>query len=413
MKVVHLTNSITHSSAPLRLVKALNEEGIESNLIVLSSNQNINNLTIYKKNIFDRLNNHYISKWENKIINGYKTEGLPFSFGGSGVDVSKLPEVKNADIIHLHWINGQFLSFKSIGKIMKLGKPVIWTFHDSWPMTGGCHVRCGCDRFKEGCGKCHELNSLEENDITSSIILKKQRYYCADKIVTVSPSNWMYKNVCESGLFRNSRNYQIGNPIDTDIFYSKKEFTEFDQKEKIYILFGSSGTLSAEYKGYKFFVETMNVLKNKKNEFLDKIIIQIFGAVENNYPGLENFKIEHLGYINSDEEMAKSYREADIYVFPSLDDNLPGTVMECLACGTPVVCFDTCGIPEMVKHKENGYVARFKDSEDMARGIEWVYKNNKRNKLGISGKNFIKEIFEMRKIAIMHKQLYEKLAAND
>ncbi len=409
MRVIHLTNSINHSSAPLRLVKALQLVGVESSLVVFTSNQIIDNQIIYKKNIFDKISNRVISKKEDNLIKKYKREDLPFSFGGSGVDLSRLNEIKQADIIHLHWINGQFLSYKSIDKLMKLGKPVVWTFHDSWPMTGGCHVRYGCERFMTGCGKCHELNSENENDITSHIIKQKQKYYHTKNIITVSPSKWMYENVCTSLLFSKSKNYQIGNPLDTELFSGKEKFVDFDQNDKINILFGSSGTISSKYKGYRYFVEAMKVLKEKNPTLSERIVINIFGTTETEFPDLIGYKTKSFGYIKSDEKMAEAYRNSDIYVFPSLDDNLPGTVMECLSCETPVVCFDTCGVPEMVKHKENGYVARFKDSEDLEAGIEWVWSKNIENKLGKEGRNYINSVYKSDIIAKEYLELYKTL----
>ena len=409
MNVVHLTNSISHSSAPLRLVRALDTAQINSTLVVFNSNAEYKNIIKYKRNLFDKINAHFVSNNNVKILSQYNREDLPFSTGTPGVDVSKLKEVKNADIIHLHWTNAEFLSFKSIDKIMKLGKPVVWTFHDSWAMTGGCHVRYGCERFMTGCGKCPELNSKDENDISAKIIKEKLKYYHAENIITVSPSKWMYGNICKSLLFSKSGNYQIGNPLDTDLFFGKDIFTDFDKKEKINILFGSSGTISSKYKGYRYFVEAMKILKEKNPALSDRIVINIFGTVETEFPDLEGYKTRSLGYIKSDEKMAEAYRNADIYVFPSLDDNLPGTVMECLSCETPVVCFDTCGVPEMVKHKENGYVARFKDSEDIEAGIEWICSNNIENKLGKEGRNYIISAYKSNKIAKEYHELYKTL----
>ena len=409
LMVLHLTNSINHSSAPLRLMKALKTVGVESSVVVFFSNQNINNQLIYKKNILDRIKNHLISKKEKKLLKKYKLEELPFSFGGSGVDISKNDEAKHADIIHLHWINGQFLSYKSIDKIMKLGKPVVWTFHDSWPMTGGCHVRYGCDRFVIGCGSCHELNSKDEDDITSHIIKMKQKYYHTEDIVTVSPSKWMYGNVCKSFLFGRSRNYQIGNPLDVELFFGKEFFVNFDEKNQIIVLFGSSGTISSKYKGYKYFVEAMKIFREKEPILSEKFVINIFGTTETEFPDLVGYQTKSLGYIDSDERMAEVYRSADIYVFPSLDDNLPGTVMECLSCETPVVCFNTCGVIEMVKHKENGYVAAYKDSEDLALGIQWIYNNNLQNELGKRGRNHIVANYSLNIIAEEYRKLYESI----
>lgn len=408
ISVVHIGTEISHSSAPLRIHEAVKTAGIDSRILTLRSKVDNSDIEICEKKLHYKIKNKIYSEKEKHELQNYPNKmNVPFSFGAMGLDVSKMDIVQRADILHLHWINGQFLAYQDIAKLGKLGKPIVWTFHDSWPMTGGCHVRYGCMGFAKQCGNCPELSSAEQCDISNRIIKNKKKYYPIAGITTVAPSRWMDENIRKSYLFSESKHAQIGNPLDLDIFKP----TSITQKknDKIVILFGANGVMDLEYKGYQYFVEAMSYLKKKYSILGEKIQIDIFGTEITNYPGLEAYKCKALGYIKSDEEMAEAYSNADIYAFPSLDDNLPGTVMECLACKTPVVCFNTCGIPEMVQHKINGYVAEFKNAHDFAEGIMWVMQNNHNNCLGSNGRNYILENFNLKKIGEKYKELYNML----
>ena len=409
IKVVHISTAISHSSAPLRIHHAVRKSGISSEILTLRSSADNEKIEIFNLPFNYKIKNKLLSFCEGQVLKRYNRGDLPFSFGAVGVDLSKNRFIKNADIIHMHWINGQFLSFRSVAKLISLGKPIVWTFHDSWPMTGGCHVRYGCDKFQYECGNCPELHSDLENDVTRKIIKLKKKYYHIANIVTVSPSKWMYENVQKSSLFSQGVNTQIANPLDLKIFSMKNCENIFDKKEKITLLFGASGALELEYKGFRYFTQAMQYLSIKYKELAQKIEINIFGTLNSNFVGLENYRCNGLGYIHSDSDMAEVYKNADIYVFPSLDDNLPGTVMESLACGTPVVAFETGGVPEMVQHKENGYIAQYKDYADLADGIAWVMENNGGNRLGCNARARIEEKYEVKIIGDLYKQLYEDI----
>lgn len=406
IKVVHLGTEISHSAAPLRIHKAVKEAGIDSCILTFRKGVENSDVIVIEKNIKYKIWNklrYYIEKIE---LEKYSKENLPFSFGAMGIDLSRNENVRNADILHLHWINGQFLSYNNMKDLAKLNKPIVWTFHDSWPMTGGCHIRYGCEGFKKNCGCCPELNSKNCKDITARIMSKKKRKYPTKNIVTVAPSKWMYYNINESSLFKRGHNVQIGNPLDLSIFSEKKE----DRKDnKIRILFGANGALGLEYKGYKYFAEAMDYLYRTQKDLSSKIEINIFGTEIKKFPGLENYECKAWGYIKSEEKMAELYQRIDIYVFPSLDDNLPGTVMEALACETPVVAFQIGGVPELVQHKKNGYIAKYKDYIDLANGIVWVMRNNSGNELGRNGRSEICQYFSFDEIGEKYKMLYEEI----
>lgn len=409
LKVLHIGTEITASSAPLRIHNAVKRAGIDSKILVLRKKIENEDIEQADRDIISKISSK-ISYYTEKIKMGQyqEKEDVPFSFGTVGTCIYKNRLVQDADILHLHWINGQYLSYSEIGHLVQLGKPVVWTFHDSWPMTGGCHVRYGCERFMQSCGYCPLLHSQKQKDITYEILKNKRKFYRAEQITAVAPSKWMFDNICQSSLFLNSRHELIGNPLDMNLYsdnYKKK-----DKDDKIIkVLFGASGALELEYKGYIFFVQAMHYIQEKYPQLAEKIVIYVFGTEKAEYKGLEGYRSIPLGYIYSEKEMVSVYNMADIYVFPSIDDNLPGTVMESLACKTPVVAFQTGGVPEMVKHKQNGYIAEYKNARDLAEGIRWVYENNDNNSLGEMGRSMMREKYGYDVIAEKYCTLYRQL----
>lgn len=410
IKVVHIGTEISNSSAPLRIHKAVKSVGVDSKIITLKTSINSNEVYLLKRSLIYKVVNRIVSYQEKKILDRFQNkENLPFSFGRMGTSIVKNPFVQQADIIHLHWINGQFLSYREINRLMNLKKPVVWTFHDSWPMTGGCHVRYGCDRFKESCGCCPELHSSLPTDISNQIIKKKKKWYVGENLTIICPSKWMQKNASISSIFGKCRIVQVGNPLDTEIFQNKKNQI-YDNK--IRVLFGASGALELEYKGYSYLVDAINYLKQNRPDIIDKMIIQIFGTSQTKLEGLEDICTETLGFIKTEEEMASVYSQADVYVFPSLDDNLPGTVMESLACETPVVAFKTGGVPEMIKHRDNGYIAEYRNADDLAEGILWVLANNEGNVLGRRGRDSILMKYSLECSGKKYLEIYNSIISN-
>jgi len=404
MKIVHINSNLRYTSAPLRIMQATQKLGCESDILTFNSLVEEDNIHVLSRTFSEKVFNKLISKKEVKRKSKYEiTVDFPFSYGESGIDITREKCVQEADIIHFHWVCGQFIGYKSVEKLLKLGKPIVWTFHDSWPMTGGCHLRYDCEGFVTGCGCCPNLHSDDENDISKYVMKKKINAYKYDKFFTVSPSNWMYENVQKSLIFKNSKNYQIGNPLDFEVY---KPVDVQKKDDRIVILFGAYSTLE-EAKGYIHFKEALSILKNKFDK--DKIVIKVFGTEEYDIHELEGFEVQVQGYIRSFEKMTELYSEADVYVFPSLIDNLPGTVMESLACETPVVCFDKNGTPELVLHKEDGYIAKAEDSGDLADGIEWILNNNESNQLGKKGREDMYSRYNEEVIAREYINLYSNI----
>ena len=249
----------------------------------------------------------------------------------AGNDITSLPEFKEADVIHLHWVNQGMLSLKGIRKILNSGKPVVWTMHDIWPASSICHLTLGCHHYNNGCGNCKYLpQGGGKNDLSARIWKKKQKVYSAGSISFVTCSRWLASEAKLSGLLAGQRIETIPNPIDTHLYRPE------DKKE------ARLRTLLPE----------------------DKHIILFEGKLP--------FPTISLGYVSEDKRIVDIYNAADVFVLPSLSENLPNTIMEAMACGVPSVGFKVGGIPEMIDHRRNGYVANYRDAKDLAAGIHWV-----------------------------------------
>lgn len=415
MKVVHLCTMIGESSAYYRLQNALKNKNIESVAIVAECNQKLNNVKIYRHSAILRKKTRFLEPFIRKYIevkyNKRKRE--PFSLSLIGGNVFREQWIRDADIIHLHWICN-FLSPRVIKKLSKLGKPLVWTCHDSWPFTGGCHVRYNCDKYRTQCKKCPVLDSNTDYDLSTFIFNRKNKYLSKLPITFIAPSNWMKKNLETSMMFRGNRCVVIPNTLDLNIFNDKdiddvaKKLNYQKDFSKIHLLFGAV-VLKIPYKGLVFFTEALRRLWEEHNDVAKKTVIHFIGADKCEDEILKYYECKRWGYIVEQEKMACIYNMADILVFPTLEDNLPGMVMESLACATPVVAFDTGGVSDMVVHKENGYIAQHGDSSDLLNGILWVIDNNKENVLGKNGREKIKKEFNPELIAQKHIDLYNIL----
>jgi len=299
-----------------------------------------------------------------------------------GQDVTLTEEYKEADVIHLHWINQGFLSFRELDKIVNSGKRIVWTMHDEWCFTGGCHYTNECKQYQTECKNCifEKKNALYK--ASHKAFGKKLLLYNKHNITFVTCSKWLRDTSTKKTLAQGQNIIAIPNAIDTELYKPH---------------------LKKENKKVLFVAQSVND-KRKGLEYLDK-------AVEILKKNGENIEVLALGrdipYISDQQEMAALYAQVACFVTPSLQDNLPNTIMEAMACGTPCVGFNVGGIPEMIDHKQNGYVAKYKDAEDLANGISYVIKNQ--TILGAKAREKVINSYSEDKIAEKYIKVYNSL----
>jgi len=417
LKIVHLNTYDGNGGAGracMRLNHALLSQNIDSKIIVhykFGKNPQIGEFsTNLVQKAWTAATILLERAWAKRYLKAVKT---PFSFAWFGRSVIHHQDVKNADIIHLHWVNHGFLNPRHIAEIAKLNKPVVWTFHDSNAFTGGCHVRYTCDHFERECGDCPLLKDASPDDYSHRIWEQKNRAYEELGFDVIAPSSWMKASVLRSSLLKERSINQIPNTLETDIF-KPQDKTEAKRKaglpeDKFILLSGFMPSRKDMHKGTSYLLESLELLKGRLGVKANQVELVVFGNRDDkNLPDFP-FKTTFLGKINNDDQLALCYAAADAFLIPSLEDNLPYTVMESLSCGTPVIAFTTGGIPDMVAHEKNGYLAAYRSSESFADGMEWMINHPDRKQLNDNARQTVMDKFSEEVIAKRHIHLYKKL----
>jgi glycosyltransferase involved in cell wall biosynthesis len=417
LKVVHLNTYDGNGGAGracARLNRALLTKGVDSKIIVhykFGKNQQIKT---FNSNLIQKAYTAATIIGERVLAKRYLKPGrTPFSFAWFGRSVIHHPDVKNADIIHLHWVNHSFLNPSHLAEIAKLNKPVVWTFHDSNAFTGGCHVRYTCDHFRRQCGDCPLLKNASTNDISHRIWKQKNKAYHVLNFNIIAPSLWMQGSVKASSLMVGKDAKHIPNTLETDIFkpINKKQAREQLGLpiDKFIFLSGFMPSRKDLHKGTSYLLDSLALLKERAGIRAEQVELVIFGNRNTEDMPDFPFKTSFLGTISDDEKLAACYAAADAFLIPSLEDNLPYTVMESLACGTPVIAFTTGGIPDMVQHEYNGYLAKYRSAESFADGMEWIIKHPEKEKLQQQARQMVMDNFAEDIIADKHIKLYHDM----
>ena len=417
LKVVHISSTDVLGGAAiacLNISSSLSSAGIDSVVLVQKKYKEMSNSTEFSDTFFKKITFfiRFFCDYLSIYLLTVKRRGR-FSFPYFGTEITGHPLVKQADIIHLHWINGGFFSLKTFGKLAKLNKPVVWTLHDMWAFTGGCHYSGGCRNYLAGCGNCPALKFPGRKDMSVKIFNGKERSYKRLKLNMVTCSNWLAGEVKSSFLLKDCRVKAIPNPIDTNVFKPMNKSSAAAElslsPDKTYILFGTM-TLKEERKGFLFLREGLRILYRKYPEIRESTEILVFGAVHNEQDFDMHFKTHFLGRIAGTGKLVCCYNAADVFVAPSLEDNLPNTVMESLSCGVPVAAFNIGGMSDMIDHKKNGYLAEPKSAESLADGVFWILNKIKEsNELKIESRRKVTDNFTPEIVGKKYLEFYEKI----
>lgn len=304
------------------------------------------------------------------MYNGMRRRNLfAVDIANVGEDITGSRAFREADVIHLHWINQGFLSLREIGKILRSGKRVVWTMHDQWPVTGVCHYSDECMRFESQCYMCPMMSDASSIDVANKVFLQKESVYGQGRITFVTCSEWLGRLARRSTLGKGQEIISIPNAIDTTVFRPMDRGAARERmglpKDRTLILFGCQ-KVTDKRKGLDYLLQAARQLPG--------VAVALVGGNAEATKALmpEGTEAICVGQVGDEQTMATLYAAVDAFVTPSLQDNLPNTIMEAMACGTPCVGFDIGGIPEMIDHTVNGYVARYMDADSLACGIRYV-----------------------------------------
>ena len=399
-----------------RLMDALKNNGIKAKMLVRDKQTEQISVVGLKKSWW----RVWQFIWERVIIwkaNKFKKHNLfEVDIANTGTDITSLPEFKQADVIHLHWINQGMLALTDIRRIIDSGKPIVWTMHDMWPCTGICHHARQCDKYQQECKNCpYLLNGGSPKDLSNKVFQQKKDLYKNSSIVFVTCSQWLKGQAEKSALLDKHTVINIPNPININLFKprNKQEARtrcNFPADKRI-ILFGAAKPTDKR-KGVDYFIESCNLLVQKHPELKDRIGIAIYGKQSEQIVPLLPFETYDLKYISSEKELVNVYNAIDLYAIPSLEENLPNTIMEAMACGVPCVGFNVGGIPEMIDHLHNGYVAEYKSAEDFANGIYWTLTEGEYDMLSEEASRKVTACYSEGTIAKKYIEVYNKITGD-
>jgi glycosyltransferase involved in cell wall biosynthesis len=326
-----------------------------------------------------------------------------------------LPKINRIqpDIINLHWIGS---SFVQIPTLAKLKQPIVWTLHDMWAFTGGCHYSGDCDRYTQSCGQCPSLGSHQKLDASRWIWRKKHQNWQHLNVTLVSPSRWLADCARSSALFKNTPIEHIPNGINTEHYQPidsafARKLLHLPADKKL-ILFGAIRATSEKRKGFHLLQAALQDLR--RSGLGDDWEVVILGASPPLVPIEMGFQVHYLGTLKDDLSLALVYSAADVFVLPSTQDNLPNVVVEAMSCGTPSVAFKIGGVPDMIDHQQNGYLANPSDTHDLAQGIAWVLAFPERlQELSQRAREKVEQEFTLNLQARRYEELFRQLITSN
>ena len=391
-----------------RLHKSLITSGVDSRMLVqkkMSDDYSVMGPVTVKQKIFG-----VVSFYVDQLPTYLYKKRLPYLFSPawfSSGDILKQINAIDPDVVHVHWSCKGMLSIKDIEKIKA---PIIFTMHDSWLFTGGCHIPFECKNYRTGCGRCPTLASSSSQDLSSKVFERKLALYSKKEDVTfVAVSNWLRDCADESALFEGKEIRCVPNAISTEEFKPiekavAKSILSLKSDKKL-ILFGALSATSDLNKGFKELTEALNQLT------LNNVEIVVFGSSRPETEVVSKYKIRYMGRLNDTISLRILYSAADVMIVPSLMESFGQTASEAMSCGTPVVAFDTSGLRDIVDHKINGYLAKAFDSADLAVGMEWILRSQNYNELCLKARQKVVREFDGEIVAEAYKTIYANAVA--
>lgn len=435
MKVLSVNTNDTYGGAAraaMRIMQGVQQHGLETQMLVKEKHTRdtavVSLHQFLPKNKLYRIADWVAQKLKNKYYHCVwrpyiKTKENVFMSDSRGTRLGGALQKLDYDILHLHWINQRFIKLQDLPN----NKPIVWTLHDSWPFCGVCHYFLDCQRYQTHCGDCPMLHSGKEKDLAYRIFEEKLRAYRDLNLHIVTPSNWLGKCAKQSALFGRFPVTVIPNCLETDVYrpLSEQEMNErllvaIQQNQALHsvkraagekaakplILYGAMNAATDRIKGFASLLSALQTLD--KQGFEANLVV--FGASESDLPmQFEHIRVHFIGYVSDTDLLVTLYNLADVVVVPSLTENLSCAIMESLSCATPVCCFAIGGNSDMVEHQVNGYLARERDAEDLARGIRWCLENNRDGALSQAARKKVMENYTVERVGEMYVEVYQSM----
>lgn len=318
----------------------------------------------------------------------------------------------SADVINLHWVS-RFVDYHQFFTSSRTTCPVVWTLHDMNTFTGGCHYDQGCGKYTGACGACPLLGSNVEHDLARQVFDAKQRIFNAwpsEMLHIVAPSQWLAEEARKSTLLSKFSATTIPNSVETDIFrpidkMKARATLNLPQDAKI-VLFVSNH-IGLARKGFRELVHALSLVPDNQD-------LMLLGVGDSHILDIDApFQVGQIDFLTDDNMTALMYSAADLTALPSKQDNLPNIILESMSCGTPVVGFDVGGIPDVICHQENGFLARSGNIGAMAMAISDALGNVDALKgCGDRGRSLMQKKYSLSAQGQAYKTLFHTVVEN-
>jgi len=346
-----------------------------------------------------------VRRYPNKPLLNFSPAWLP---DGVAAQVESMEPA----LIHLHWLTAGFLRLETLSKLNRMNRPLLWTLHDSWAFTGGCHVPFACTRYRQECGACPVLGSNVDRDLSRRVWERKRKAWKNLDLTVVAPSRWLADCARSSSLFRDVRVEVIPNGLDLKVFKpldkrQARALLSLPQDKKL-VLCGGAGINLQANKGFGLLMAALRLLAATRwGEQAELVVFGLSGPGDEQASG---FKENYLGWLEDEASLVAAYSAADLFVVPSLLENFPNTVLEAMACKTPCIAFDQGGMAQLIEHRRNGYLARSYEENDLQEGIRLVLEDDAlRSGMARNARHKVEENFAIDKVCENYLALYQEL----
>ena len=396
MRIIHLSASDKGGAFKMadKLVKHQNANGLMAHHAIFTGN--LSNIEITGINFLDKIYKFCLHAFEKFIFLFYeksKDKRFKFSFGYPGVSVKLLKKLTQGfDIIHIHWINKGFIN---INDLHLLNKPIVWTTHDIWIATGGCHLTMGCNHFEKECGNCLYLKRPYPNDLSFDLFKIKKQVVSNFNVAFVAPSVCMFNNLKNSPITQSKYLHNIPNGIDTSIFKNIDLL-----RNEVFTIGFVAANLNDENKAL---FRLANAINLSVSNFLGiKVKLILIGEKKENFKFNFNCAIEQVSFVKNEHEMVNYYNQMDLLAVTSTIETLPTTIIEAGCCGTPSIAFNVGGISDVIS-SENGILIEAFDESEFSKSLHYLTKNAM-DREEIS--SFMKQKFSLKNVSEAYLKVY-------
>jgi glycosyltransferase involved in cell wall biosynthesis len=422
MRIVHLSTYDVAGGAgraAYRIHSGLRQAGIHSSMFVREARTKDQSVitfdppqTLYRR-VARRIRREQIQRNLHRSAKPANRRFEPFRHDWSEYGTDLVARMPDCDVVNLHWV-ADFLDYPSFFDSLPPRRRIVWTLHDMNPFTGGCHYDLGCGRHLTRCGQCPQLESKEDDDLSAQIWDRKKALFeriPPDRLHIATPSSWLANEVKRSPLLDRFDVSVIPYGVDLEDFtprnkHSARDVFGIPQASKV-VLFVADG-VPLYRKGFGVLAEALERVAQR----VPNVCLVCVGH-HDPPPGLRVPWI-HLGYVNNDRLLSNIYSAADVFVIPSFQDNLPNTVLESMACGTPVAGFAVGGIPDMVQHGKTGLLAPPSDALSLGAAITELLKNTERRlTFSANCRRVAVHRYSLARQAVLYYELYKNLLQND